>query len=87
MGKFPLYFFFCLFLSKTLAKVLKNGQIVLFCDKNCNFSLCETDTLDFIYKSFRFHGLEREKQRGHASLNLKINQKHNLNDGAMNCYV
>lgn len=52
--------------------------------KNCNFSLCKTDTPDFIHKSFRLHGLEQEKQRGRASLNLKIYQKQNLNDGAMN---
>lgn len=64
--------------------MLKNGQIALFCDKNCNSSLCETDTPDFIHKSLRLHGLEREKQRGHASLNLTINQKQNLNDGAIN---
>jgi len=49
------------------------------CDKNRNFSLCENATQDFIQKSFRLRGLEQEKQRRHASLNLKINQKQNLN--------
>lgn len=41
------------------------------CDKNHNFSRCEIATTDFIHKSFRMHGLEQEKQRGYASLNLK----------------
>lgn len=62
--------------------MLKNGQIALICDKNCNFSLCETDSPDFIHKSFRLHELEGEKRRGHAR--LKINQKQNLSDAAMN---
>lgn len=49
------------------------------CDKNCNFSLRETATQDFIHKCFILRGLEQEKQRAHASLILEICQKQNLN--------